>query len=234
MGEMWEQVTSVQPVPAPEIVALTGVLALVLIAWAPAWRITRQGVTIVHEAAHALVAVACGRSLHGVRLHRDSSGLTLTRGLARGPGMVATLAAGYPAAALLGLLGAFVLGLGYSVAWLWMLLVVLALLVLQIRNLFGLWVLLVAGAGIFAATRWLPGEAQTAFAYALTWFLLLASPWTVIELQHTRRRGRRPDSDADQLGRMTVLPALVWVALFLLVTLACLVTGALLMLGRLG
>ncbi|AKU17161.1 M50 family metallopeptidase [Luteipulveratus mongoliensis] len=233
MGEIWDRITTVQPLPARGVIELMGVLAIGLVAWPAAWRYTRQAVTIAHEGSHAFVALLCGRSLHGVRLHRDTSGLTVTRGLARGRGLVATLAAGYVGPALLGLLGAFVLGRGYSVALLWILLVILVLLLLQIRNWFGLGVMLVAGALLFGVTWWMPGEGQTAFGYLLMWFLLLASPWAVVDLQRSRRRGLGYDSDADQLGRLTFLPGMGWVILFMTVTLGCLVLGALMMLGRL-
>ena len=48
----------------------------------------------------------------------------------------------------------------------------------------------------------------------------------MLELQRTRRRRARPDSDADQLARLTRLPAVFWVAIFLLVDVAALVLGA--------
>ena len=81
---------------------------------------------MVHEAGHALVAVLVGRQLQAIRLHSDTSGLTVSRGKPRGPGMVAMLAAGYLAPALLGLLAAVMLGAGRSVGLLWLLLLMLA------------------------------------------------------------------------------------------------------------
>jgi hypothetical protein len=48
----------------------------------------------------------------------------------------------------------------------------------------------------------------------------------VLELQaKRRRRGGAPDSDADQLARLTGLPGLAWVGVFLLVDVAALVQG---------
>ena len=44
----------------------------------------------MHEAGHALTAVLTGRRLTGIRLHSDTSGLTLSTGRPSGPGMVAT------------------------------------------------------------------------------------------------------------------------------------------------
>jgi hypothetical protein len=78
---------------------------------------------------------------------------------------------------------------------------------------------------VLAATEWLPPPGQAAFAAVGTWFLLLAAPRTVVELQRSRRRHRAPDSDADQLARLTRLPAPLWVGVFLLVDLAALLLG---------
>ena len=84
-----------------------------------------------------------------------------------------------------------------------MLLVLLALLLVQIRNWFGLWSVLVSAFVVFGVSWWLPAQAQSAFAYTVTWFLLLAAPRPVLELQALRwRRGAR-SSDADQLARLT-------------------------------
>jgi hypothetical protein len=84
---------------------------------------------------------------------------------------------------------------------------------------------LVTGSVVFAATWWLPTQGQAAFAALATWFLLLAAPRAVLELQTTRSRRRTPDSDADQLARLTRVPALVWVGAFLLVDLGALLLG---------
>ncbi len=43
------------------------------------WRFTRTVITITHEGGHALMAVVTGRRLRGIRLHSDTSGLTVAR-----------------------------------------------------------------------------------------------------------------------------------------------------------
>ena len=101
----------------------------------------------------------------------------------------------------------------------------LALLLLQIRNFFGLWSVLVAGAALFAVTWWASPQVQLVAAYLVTWFLLLAAPRAVVELQRHRRRGHGRSSDADVLARLTRLPGLLWVGFFLVVTLGCLLLG---------
>src|SRR3712207_1259743 len=67
------------------------------------WRPARTVVTIAHEGAHGLVALAAGRRLSGIRLHSDTSGLTVSAGRPTGLGMVLTCAAGYTGPALFGL-----------------------------------------------------------------------------------------------------------------------------------
>jgi hypothetical protein len=67
---------------------------------------------------------------------------------------------------------------------------------------------------------------QAGFAYAVTWFLLLAAVRPVGELWRERRRRRgQGRTDADQLARLTRVPAGVWVGFFGLGTLAALAAG---------
>lgn len=212
--------------PAPDawVVALGAVLGLALVALPGAWAVTRHVSTIVHEAGHAFAALLTGRRLAGIRLHSDSSGVTVSVGRPRGPGMVAMVAAGYPAPALLGLAAAALLHTGRVVALLWLLVVLLAVVLLQVRNWFGAWSVLVSGCVVFAVTWWLPQTAQVAFGYAVTWFLLLAGPREVVGLYAARRSTR--GSDADQLARLTHVPAGLWVAGFFMVSLATATAGA--------
>lgn len=231
MTQLWERVTSTQP-PLPWQASLAlGVLALVVAATPRGYLLVRHLVTLLHEAGHVLVAALAGRRVRGVRLHADTSGLTLSRGRPRGPGMVATLLAGYPAPALVGALGALLLGAGYAAALLWALVLTCALLLVLVRNLFGLWVVLVTGALVAALSWWAPAQVVGGAAYLVVWTLLLAAPRSVVALQRARGRGGR-GTDADQLATLTGLPAVAWVALFWLVCAAALALGAAVLLGR--
>src|SRR3712207_6392023 len=116
------------------LAALTGLVAVLL---PGPWRFARLLVTITHEGGHAVVAMLAGRRLRGIRLHSDTSGLTVSQGRAHGPGMVAMLAAGYLGPALVGLGAALMLAAGRSLGLLWLLLAVLVLMLLQIRNAYG-------------------------------------------------------------------------------------------------
>jgi hypothetical protein len=230
LSDLIDDVLGTQPDPPAALVAVTAALALLVVAARPSWRLARNGITIAHEGGHALVAVLVGRRLSGIRLHSDTSGLTLSRGRATGLGMVLTLLAGYVAPALLGLGGAWLLAAGRITMLLWASLVLLFAMLLMVRNLYGLLAVLVAGAGIFAVSWFTEPEVQAAFAYTFVWFLLVGGVRPVGELQALRWRRRARDSDADQLSRITWIPGLVWVGVFGAVTLAALVAAVMLLL----
>jgi hypothetical protein len=225
-GEIWDRATTVQPAPGQAVVLGTLALALVCLLVPTLWHLSRHVLTIVHEAAHGLAAVLSGRRLSGIRVHSDTSGLTVSVGKPRGPGMVATAFAGYVGPAVLGLGAAWLLGRGYAVGLLWALVLALGLLLVQIRNWYGLWAVLVTGVALVGVTWWGSEPVQVAVAYAVTWYLLLGSPRAVLEMQSQRRRARgRGTSDADVLGRLTPLPGGFWVGAFLLVCGGALVLG---------
>ena len=56
--EIWDRATGTQPAPSLRVVAGTALLAMFLVVAPSAWRRTRHLVTIAHEAAHALAALA--------------------------------------------------------------------------------------------------------------------------------------------------------------------------------
>jgi hypothetical protein len=222
LSDLTDRVLGTQPDPPGGLVVATAALALLVVAVRPAWRLARNGITIAHEGGHALVAVLVGRRLSGIRLHSDTSGLTLSRGRPSGLGMALTLLAGYVAPSLLGLGGAWLLDAGRITLLLWVSLLLLFAVLLMIRNLYGLLAVLLVGGGVFAVTGYAEPEVQAAFAYAVVWFLLIGGVRPVGELQVLRWRGRTPDSDADQLARVTRVPGLLWVGMFGVVNLAAL------------
>lgn len=225
LADLWARASATQP-PLPwETSLLLGLVAL-LVTWSPVgYRLVRHLVTLVHEAGHAAVAALVARRLAGIRLHSDTSGVTVTRGRPRGPGMVATMLAGYPAPGMVGLGGAFLLGSGYAAAVLWVLVLTCGLVLLLVRNLYGLWVVLLLGVGVALLSWTAPAAVLSGTAYLVVWALLLAAPRAVVDLHH-ERRGRRGGSDADQLRRLTGVPAAVWTAVFWLVTVGALAVGA--------
>lgn len=221
--KIWQSATTAGELPSATTTAICVLAALVVVTWPPSWRITRHVITIVHEAGHGFAAVLTGRRLSGIRLHSDTSGVTLSVGKPRGFGMILTAVAGYPAAALVGLGAAALLVHGYTAGLLWLLVLVLALTLVQIRNWFGLWSILVTGVVLVGVTWWASEEVVGAAAVVVTAFLLFGAPRTVLELQRERRRTRSRKSDADQLGSLTHTPGLLWVGFFLIVTVGALV-----------
>ncbi|TDV52258.1 M50 family metallopeptidase [Actinophytocola oryzae] len=213
------------------VVLVTGAAALVVVVFRELWRPARNVITIVHEAGHALVAVLAGRRLSGIRLHSDTSGLTLTRGKPYGPGMVSTALAGYVAPSLLGLGFAGLVGAEQTATVLVVCAVLLLGVLVMVRNVYGVFTVLLTGAVLFAVAWWTTPTVQAAFAYLITWFLLLGGVRPIGELQSKRRRGRARDSDADQLARLTGAPGWLWVAMFFFVNLGSLVLAAAWLLG---
>ncbi|WP_105036654.1 M50 family metallopeptidase [Cryobacterium aureum] len=224
--DIWLRMTTPHAALEPLTAWLTLAAATVIVLFPPVWRLARHAITIVHEGGHGVVAVLCGRRLGGIRLHSDTSGLTVSRGRPSGPGMIFTLLAGYPAAALLGLGAAWLLSQGYDVGLLWALLAALALLLVQIRNWFGLWSVAVTGAIVFLVSWFGSPEVQGVFALLVTAFLLFGALRTSLELQQSRSRRAGSSSDADQLARLTHIPGIFWVGVFLAVQVICVALSA--------
>ena len=154
LARIGDEVVGTQPRPEPPTVLVVGLVALVIVALPATWRVGRHVVTIAHEGSHGVAALLSGRRLAGIRLHSDTSGLTLSRGRSTGPGMVATALAGYVGPSLLGLGAAYLLRERHALAVLWLAVLLLGLLLLQIRNFYGLYAVLVAGLGVFAVSWW--------------------------------------------------------------------------------
>jgi hypothetical protein len=227
--ELWDRIAGTQPVPPSWVVAASAAVALIAVLGPRPWRLTRNAITIAHEGGHALVSLLTGRRLDGIRLHSDTSGVTYSQGRPTGPGMVLTSAAGYLTPPLLGAGSAWLLAAHHVTAMLWLLLVLLGATFLAIRNIYGALAVLVT-AGAILTVSWVASAAvQAAFAYVTAWFLLIGGVRPVIELltrRHRSSRSRAGVSDADRLAGLTGVPGGVWVALFLLVSIAALVLGS--------
>jgi Peptidase M50B-like len=232
VSDLWGTLLGAQPDPPAALALVTGVLALVVVAARPLWRVARNAVTIAHEGGHALAAVLTGRRLRGIRLHSDTSGLTLSAGRPTGPGMVFTLLFGYVAPSLIGLAGAWILGGNRITLLLWVAVLLLLLMLLNIRNVFGAVSVVATTAIVFGISWYASPQVQAAFAYTGVWFLLFGGVRPVGELQRLRSRGRMPESDADQLAHVTHVPALLWVAVFGVVNMAALVVGTFMLAGQ--
>jgi hypothetical protein len=228
----WDKLFGSLPDPPGLLVLITALIALVVVMIRPLWRVARNAITIAHEGGHALVALLTGRKLRGIRLEFDTSGLTLSAGRPTGPGMMLTLLAGYIAPSLVGLAGAWILGGNRITLLLWAAVVLLLLMLINIRNVFGAISVVVTGVIVFLVSWYATPQVQAAFAYAGVWFLLIGGVRPVFELQSLRRRGRMPDSDADQLARLSHVPGFFFVVVFALIDIAVLVIGLFMLAGQ--
>ncbi|HEY2998584.1 MAG TPA: M50 family metallopeptidase [Acidimicrobiales bacterium] len=222
----WGAITIDRFEPESWLVVATGLGAFVAVAIDAVWRWARNVVTIVHEGGHAVAALLTGRRLTGIRLHSDTSGLTLSVGRPTGPGMVVTAAAGYVSPPLVGLVGVALLAADQVTLMLWAAAAVLVAMLIMVRNLYGALVLLVVGGAVVAVSFYASPDLQAGFGYAITWFLLLGGVRPVGELWRQRRDRAGYVSDAAQLARLTHVPMTVWVGFFGLVALASLGGGA--------
>lgn len=230
LSDVWQDATT--QVVASTTTALISLGAVVVCLMVPAlWHVVRHAVTIVHEAGHASVATLLGRSVRGIRLHADTSGLTTHSGSTRRLPLALTALAGYPAPALLGVGAAALLHFGYAFALLWIAVLLLVLVLVQIRNVYGFLVMVMAIGGVGWLAWSAPDPWRIGVAYGVAWLLLLGAVRAVVELHGSRRTAAGRTSDADALARSTRVPGALWVAVFWLVTVACAVGGAWLMLG---
>lgn len=179
---------------------------------AAGWRIPHPA-TVLHEAGHALIGMAVGRRITGIRVHSDTSGSTssLTYGPARFRDLL-VVCAGYPApaAAAYGLAAAWTAG--WAGAGLIGLALLLALVLLLGRSVVALLVT-VAGLAALAGSVWLPPIGrETACVIAAAWFTAGA----VHAVRHAWLVWREPESgsDAQQARQLSGVPQVVWLVLF--------------------
>ena len=141
------------------------------------------------------------------------------------------LLAGYPAPAVLGLVGAVLVATDSAAVSLWLVVVLLVATLVQVRNAYGVLSVLVTGAAVGAVAWWGDAMLQGAFAAALSWFLLFGALRSVQELQRGRRRGLGAESDADALAQLTGVPGGMWAAVFWLAAAAAVITGGWVLVG---
>ena len=215
----WVEEVRARVVPAPESAALTGptvaavlLVALVIVSTPVTWTVARIVVTLAHELGHALVGMAAGRRFTGFVVRADMSGHAVTAGPARGLGLVATTWAGYPAPAVAGAGLAWAAVAGWAAPLLTALLVVLAVAAIRVRSLLTTAVVLATAAALAALWWWRSDQVQAAVLVGLA-LVLTVGAWRHVG---ALRASRSPDSDARALGRLTGLPAGVWIASFVL------------------
>ena len=205
--------------PLPKSAAgSVGLLVLMAFALEGIWRLARHISVIAHEGAHAVAGFSMGRRGIGVRLNRNATGETATRGPVRGLGRIVTAFAGYLGPSVFGLSAAVLIAQDHIVAVLWLAVVFLAIMLLLVRNFFGVISVALNGGLIFLVLHYGSTELQTFAAYALSWFMLLSGVRFALTLPSNA-------GDADTLRGLTRVPGFVWAALWLVITVTALWVG---------
>lgn len=220
---IWERITEGQQPLTTTAALILGVGALVLFRVPVARRLVYYLVTIAHEGGHGLFGALVGGRVTAVHLRADGSGAAYVRSSPRQYFIM--LMGGYPAPSLFGLGASALLAAGYASALLWALLLLLIILLMFVRNWFALLPMLGVILAVFAVSWFLPVEYSSAFAYLITWILLIGGPLSVIRLYRQFHRRHWQDSDPGFLANLTGVNGLVWVLLFLLIDLGALTLG---------
>jgi hypothetical protein len=204
------------PLPAPAA-AFLGILTFVVVLGRMLWKVTVHVNTIAHEAAHAMVGLGAGRRIRSVAINPDGGGETVILPPS-GFGFGVAVFAGYLGPSAAGLLAAWLISTGRMVAVIWLGLLLLAVLLLMVRNFFGAIAILVCGALLYLTLRHATASVETAVAYGVAWFLLLSGPKKVLSIPVKSQ-------DAKILATLSPLWAWVWYCLWLIGTIAALVVG---------
>jgi hypothetical protein len=221
LNTVLSRIGEIQPPLPPATSVLIGLAALVLVSVQGLWLLARYADTIAHEGTHAIVGSALGRPVDGVTLERNGDGATSV--LMRGTGGdVLIYFVGYLGPSAFGLGAAKLIEIGHIVAVLWLTVLLLAVMLVMVRNPFGFVSVLVTGGLIYLFARYATVSTQTVAAYGVAWFLLLSGVRKVIY--------RGPGAgDAVELRRVTSIGRSFWFLLWLIGTsLAVVVGGSLL------
>jgi hypothetical protein len=203
--------------PPASVQAPVAILVLLAFATEGIWRVMRHIGVIAHEGAHAVAGWSTGHKVGGVTLNSDATGATLIAGTA-GLSTVITGFAGYVGPSLFGLGAAVLLAHHQVEAVLAVTGIFLFIMLLLVRNSFGVFSVLVIGS-LIVLLLWRGSlELQTIAAYALSWFLLLSGVRFVL-------MDGSGAADAGSLRKVTHIPRIVWATLWLVGTVAALWIG---------
>jgi Peptidase M50B-like len=217
LATMLSRIGEIQTPLPPPIALLLGILAFLVVNGRALWRVATHVNTVAHEGAHAMVGICAGRRIRSVTIDPNGGGGTAIAP-ASGFGFAVAVFVGYMGPSAAGLMAAWLISIGRIVMVLWLGLVLLAAMLLLVRNFFGGIVIVACGALLCLVVRYTTVGAQTAVAYGVTWFLLLSGPKAV------REAGSKP-KDATILAERTILWASAWSFLWLVGTIAALVAG---------
>ncbi len=221
MGTVLGRIGETQgPLPAPAAI-LIGLAATAAVGIQEIWLLARHVNTIAHEGAHAIVGSAVGRSVRRVTLRPNADGSTSV-GSGKPGGDLTIGMAGYLGPSAFGLAMAKLIALRHSVLVLGLALVLLAVLLVALREVFSFVPVLITGGLLFIVARYGSVGDESVTAYGVTWFLLLSGVRVVVD------HGSNA-SDARALAGMTHIRPAFWVGLWLTGTVLALAVGGVLL-----
>lgn len=213
---------------SPGLAWTTAVIAFV--AAVPLWRFTTHAITIAHEGGHAMFGSLSGLFVKRILVQPGGAGATGYR--QEKWTVFQTLAAGlagYLGPSIFGLAGAWMLVRGVSPrSILLMTLVLMALLLVMVRNFFGFIAVPATGALVWAVALRAGEDVQLVFTYVWIWFLLMGGTRQIPELYGNWKNGGEADTGA--LAKATGLSTAFFVAFFWLGSMAALIYGGVLLL----
>lgn len=181
-------------------------------------------VTVAHEAGHAAASLVFGTGFQGIHINADGTGHT--HATARSVvGAIPIGLVGYAAPSATGLLIAWGYTTGRTVPVLIAITVVVGVLTVMSRNVFGFILSAVLGAlAVWTITSAAP-FAQALAVLFLAWFLLLGGTWDAVTCLAA------PGTDHETLRDWTGVPTIVWAVITAAVSVWCLYLGGRILLG---
>ena len=158
---------------AQQVAVPTGLAGVDRLPHRRGWRFARHISAIAHEGAHVAAGWSVGYRVSGVELNRDATGATVTRGPGGFRSAIISFA-GYLGPSLFGLAAACLIALNQITIALWLALVCLAIMLILIRNFFGVIPVAISGVLVFLVLRNGSPEVQAVAACARSWFLLFS------------------------------------------------------------
>jgi Peptidase M50B-like len=207
LNTVLSRIGETQPPLPPAISVLIGLAALAAASLQETWLLVQYANTIAHEGGHAMTGSAIGRKVQYVWLKGNGDGETKTSP-GQLPGEVTIGVAGYLGPSGFGLGAAKLVQIGHSVAVLWLILILLAVLLFVLRTVFSYVPVLAVGALIYLIARYASVGTDTVAAYAVAWFLLVSGVRVVVD--HNLGAG-----DAGKLAELAYIPKLFWFLLWL-------------------
>lgn len=202
--------------PSTTLVAGTLLLGIVASLF---WPLTQYLILLAHEGSHAFVGSLTGGTVAAVKINPDGTGETLIDG---GRAFLILLS-GYLGPPLLGIVGATLLSNRvHPDVVLWVSLVLMAVVLLQIRSVFGWFAVPVMGLLFWMVVHYGSATGRQVFVYTWVWFLLLGG-FVSTARRNLARHGW--SGDAGLLRTMTHVARGFWGLLWWFATLAALVYG---------